>query len=64
MAINYWILSEKLNKLGEHSTENQEIAIDILKDRWTLNKWDFVIVIWGNVKNWIHQQQVRIVPID
>lgn len=64
MEINYWIWSEKISKRGEHSTENQEIAIDILKNKWMLSTWDFVVVIWWNIKNWINQQQIRIVPID
>lgn len=64
LEINYGILSEKIEQWGKHSTENQEIAINILKSKWMIKKWDYIIVIWERVYNDIHQQQIRIVPID
>lgn len=64
LAINYGILSEKVNKWWKHSTENQEIAINILKAKWMIKKWEYIVVIWERVYNDVHQQQIRIVPID
>lgn len=62
--ISYWILSEKINQRWQHSTENQEIAINILKSKWMIKKWDFIVVIWERVYKDVHQQQIRIVPVD
>jgi pyruvate kinase len=33
LELNYGILSQKIEQWGKHSTENQEIAINILKSK-------------------------------
>lgn len=64
LEINYGIWSEKINKLWKHSTENQEIALNVLKEKWMIKKWDYVIVAWEKIIDTKHQQQVRIITID
>lgn len=64
LAINYGILSEKIATRWKHSTENQEIAINVLKTKWMIKKWDCIVVIWERIYKEVHQQQIRIVPID
>ena len=64
LEVNYGVLSEKVDKRWKHSTENQEIAINILKSKWTIKKWDYIIVIGERVYKDVHQQQIRIVPVD
>ncbi len=64
LEINYGILSEKVSSRWKHSTENQEIALNILKAKWIIEKWDYVVVIWERIYKDVHQQQIRIVPVD
>ena len=64
LELNYGILSEKIDHLWKHSTDNQEIAINILKAKAMVNVWDFIVVIGERVHHNIHQQQIRVVPID
>ncbi len=64
LEINYGIWSEKIAQRWKHSTENQEIAINILKQKWMIKPWEYIVVIWERIYNDVHQQQIRIVPID
>ncbi len=64
LELNYGILSQKIEQWGKHSTENQEIAINILKSKWMIVAWDYIVVIGERMFNGVHQQQIRIVPID
>ncbi|EKD25597.1 MAG: hypothetical protein ACD_80C00012G0013 [uncultured bacterium (gcode 4)] len=64
LELNYGILSEKIDQRWKQSTDNQEIAIKILKSKWMIKKWDYIVVIWERIYNDVHQQQIRIVPVD
>lgn len=63
--INYGIISEKIEKWGVHSSDNQNLAIERLKEQKEVKKWDYAIVIWERIVNGkVHQPQIRVVPVE
>jgi hypothetical protein len=44
-------------------SEDQEIAIEALKEEKIVKKWDQIIIIWVRLYNWVRQPQIRVVPI-
>ena len=63
MGINFGIFSKKIRKFSKHMSEDQEIAIEALKEEKMIKKWDQIIIIWVRLYNWIRQPQIRVVPI-
>jgi hypothetical protein len=63
MGINFWVFSKKIRKFSKHMSEDQEIAIEALKEEKLIKKWDQIIIIWVRLYNWIRQPQIRVVPI-
>ena len=61
--INFWIFSQKIRKFSKHMSEDQEIAIDVLKEEKIVKKWDYIIIIWVRLYDGIRQPQIRVVPI-
>ncbi len=61
---SYGVFSEKLEKREESSTDNQEKAIAILKEKKLLKKNDYVIVIGERLHGGVHQPQLRVVPVQ
>ena len=44
-------------------SEDQEIAIDVLKEEKIVKKWDYIIIIGVRLYDGIRQPQIRVVPI-
>jgi pyruvate kinase len=63
LGVSYGIFSEKVEQRGDHTSEDQETAINILKDKKMVKKGDYIIVISERVYAGANQPQVRIVPI-
>ncbi len=63
MGINFGVFSKKIRKFSKHMSEDQEIAIEALKEEKMIKKWDQIIIIWVRLYNWIRQPQIRVVPI-
>jgi pyruvate kinase len=61
--INFWIFSQKIRKFSKHMSEDQEIAIDVLKEEKIVKKWDYIIIIGVRLYDGIRQPQIRVVPI-
>ena len=63
MGINFGVFSKKIRKFSKHMSEDQEIAIEALKEEKMIKKWDQIIIIWVRLYNWIRQPQIRVIPI-
>ena len=63
MGISFWVFSKKIRKFSKHMSEDQEIAIEALKEEKIIKKWDQIIIIWVRLYNWVRQPQIRVVPI-
>ena len=61
--INFWVFSQKIRKFSKHMSEDQEIAIDVLKEEKIVKKWDYIIIIGVRLYDGIRQPQIRVVPI-
>lgn len=64
LGINYGIFSEKVEKFWSHMTENQEIAVKILKEKKMVKKGDQVILVGKKVYHNSDQPQMRVVRIE
>ena len=63
-GISFWVFSNKVRKFSKHMSEDQEMAIDVLKEEKLIKKWDYIIIIGVRLYNGIRQPQIRVVPID
>lgn len=64
LGVNYGIFSEKVKKFWAHMSEDQEMAIQILKDKKIVKKWDQVVVVGERLYKNHRQPQMRIVQIE
>lgn len=64
LGINYGIFSEKVEKFWSHMTENQEIAVKVLKEKKMVKKGDQVILVGKKVYHNSDQPQMRVVRIE
>lgn len=64
LGVNYGIFSEKIEKFWSHMSEDQEIAIQVLKEKKLVKKGDQIIVIGERFHNNSRQPQMRIIQID
>ena len=64
LGINYGIFSEKVEEFWSHMTENQEIAVKILKEKKMVKKGDQVILVGKKVYHNSDQPQMRVVRIE
>ena len=63
-GINYWIISEKVEKFWSHMSEDQDMAIAVLKEKAFVKKGDYVLFVGERVAGNSRQPQLRIVQID
>ena len=61
--IHFWVLSQKIRDFSKHMSEDQEVAIDVLKEEKLVKKGDYIIIIGVRFYDNVRQPQIRVVPI-
>lgn len=64
LGINYGIFSEKVKKIWSHMSEDQEMAVEILKEKKMVKKGDQIIFVGERVYQASRQPQLRIVQVE
>lgn len=63
LGFYYGIHSELVEHWGEHTSDAQEVAVEVLKEKKQIKKWDYIIVVGERVFEGVSQPQIRVVPI-
>lgn len=63
LGVNYGIFSEKIENFANHMSNDQEIAINVLKQKGQLQSGDYVIVVGERDFNGQKQPQMRVVQV-
>ena len=64
MNILAWIQWIKLDEWKEHTSENQEQALRILKEKNLISFWEKIVIIWAKKKVWSVDPLIRISIVE